>query len=222
MKVVAIQHVPHEPMGLIEDILKEKGIEYEYVRVYETNELPEIKDATHIVIMGGPMGVYEWKEYTFLNQEKRLIRYAFDNNIPILGICLGAQLIASALGENVYPFKKEIGWFEVEKANSDEVIDGLPDKMVVFQWHNDTFDLPDGAKLLYAGRDVRNQAFRIGNAIGLQFHLEVTPEIVRDWVEGEKSLTDDEKERIISDTEKYIDELNENCRKLVDAFLKLG
>ncbi|AEA46720.1 type 1 glutamine amidotransferase [Archaeoglobus veneficus] len=221
MKVVAIKHVPNEPMGLIEDILKEKGIEYEYVRVYETNELPEVK-ATHIVIMGGPMGVYEEKEYPFLSQEKEMIRQAFEDNIPILGICLGAQLIASALGKNVYPYKREIGWFEVEKANDDELIESLPDKMIVFQWHNDTFDLPDNAKLLYAGKDVRNQAFRVGNAIGLQFHLEVTPEIVRNWVEDEKSLTQDEKEKIISETGRYINELNENCRKLVDAFLKLG
>jgi len=220
MKVVAFQHVPNEPMGLIEDILEEKGIEYEYVKVYETNELPEVK-ATYIVIMGGHMGVYEEREYPFLKQEKGIIRQAFKDNIPVLGICLGSQLIASALGKNVYPYKKEIGWFEVEKVNG-EVIEGLPDKMIVFQWHNDTFDLPENAKLLYAGKDVRNQAFRVGNVIGLQFHLEVTPEIVRDWVEDEKSLSSEEKARIISEMDTYINELNENCRKLVDAFLGLG
>ncbi len=220
MKVIAIQHVSHEPMGYIEDILREKGIEYEYIHVYE-GEKPEIRDATHIVIMGGPMGVYEEDRYPFLAEEKEMIRQAFKRNIPILGICLGAQLIANALGKRVYPYKKELGWFKVRKFEDDSVTKDLPEILTVFQWHGDTFDLPDGAKLLYAGDLVRNQAFRIGNAIGLQFHLEVTPEIVRDWVEREESLSDEDRKRIIAETDEHIDELLKNCRKLVDAFLNL-
>ncbi len=220
MKVIAIQHVSHEPMGYIEDILREKGIEYEYIHVYE-GEKPELRDATHIVIMGGPMGVYEEDKYPFLAKEKEMIRQAFKRNIPILGICLGAQLIANALGKRVYPYKKELGWFKVRKFEDDSVTKDLPEILTVFQWHGDTFDLPDGAKLLYAGDLVRNQAFRIGNAIGLQFHLEVTPEIVRDWVEREGSLSDEDRKRIIAETDEHIDELLKNCRKLVDAFLNL-
>ena len=220
MKVIAIQHVSHEPMGYIEDILKEKGIEYEYIHVYE-GENPELRDATHIVIMGGPMGVYEEDRYPFLAKEKEMIRQAFKRNIPILGICLGAQLIANSLGKRVYPYKKELGWFKVRKFEDDSVTKDLPEILTVFQWHGDTFDLPDGAKLLYAGDLVRNQAFRIGNAIGLQFHLEVTPEIVRDWVEREGSLSDEDRKRIIAETDEHIDELLKNCRKLVDAFLNL-
>ncbi len=220
MKVIAIQHVSHEPMGYIEDLLKEKGIEYEYIYVYE-GEKPEIRDATHIVIMGGPMGVYEEDKYPFLAQEKEMIRQAFKRNIPILGICLGAQLIANALGKRVYPYKKELGWSEVKKFEDDFVTKDLPEILTVFQWHGDTFDLPEGAKLLYAGDLVRNQAFRVGNAIGLQFHLEVTPEIVRDWVEKEDSLSDEDKKRIIAETDEHIDELLDNCRKFVDAFLSL-
>ncbi len=220
MKVIAIQHVSHEPMGYIEDILREKGIEYEYIHVYE-GEKPELRDATHIVIMGGPMGVYEEDRYPFLAKEKEMIRQAFKRNIPILGICLGAQLIANSLGKRVYPYKKELGWFKVRKFEDDSVTKDLPEILTVFQWHGDTFDLPDGAKLLYAGDLVRNQAFRIGNAIGLQFHLEVTPEIVRDWVEREGSLSDEDRKRIIAETDEHIDELLKNCRKLVDAFLNL-
>lgn len=99
MKILAVQHVPKEPMGIIEDILREKGIEYEYARVFENGyQLPELRDFTHLIIMGGPMGAYEKKEYPFLGEEKALIRRAVKNNIPVLGICLGAQLIASALG----------------------------------------------------------------------------------------------------------------------------
>ena len=220
MKVVAIQHVPTEPMGYIEDILKEKGIEYEYVKVYETNEV-KVSDATHIVIMGGPMGVYEEKEYPFLVQEKELIKQAIKSGIPILGICLGAQLIASALGKNVYPYKRELGWFEVKKHEDDEVVSDLPDRLIVFQWHNDTFDLPDGAKLLYIGDEVRNQAFRFEKAIGLQFHLEMTPELVKTWVENEKNISEDEKRKILLESEKYIAISNEYCKKLVESFLRL-
>ena len=220
MKVVAIQHVPTEPMGYIEDILKEKGIEYEYVKVYETNEV-KVSDATHIVIMGGPMGVYEEKEYPFLVQEKELIKQAIKSGIPILGICLGAQLIASALGKNVYPYKRELGWFEVKKYEDDEVVRDLPDRLIVFQWHNDTFDLPDGAKLLYFGDEVRNQAFRFEKAIGLQFHLEMTPELVKTWVENEKNISEDEKHKILLESEKYIAISNEYCKKLVESFLRL-
>ncbi len=219
MKVVAIQHVPHEPMGYIEEILKENDVEYEYVRVYEGDK-PELGDATHIVIMGGPMGVYEEDRYTFLRDEKELIRDAFGKGIPVLGICLGAQLIASALGCEVYPYRKELGWFTVRKVENDFVVEDLPEELVVFQWHGDTFDLPENAKLLYAGDLVRNQAFRIGNAVGLQFHLEVTPEIVRDWVERE-NLGDEEKERILAGIDEHLEGMLENCRRLVNAFLRL-
>ncbi len=219
MKVVAIQHVPHEPMGYIEVILGERGVEYEYIRVYE-GEKPELRDATHLVIMGGPMGVYEEKEYPFLVKEKELIRNAFKRRVPILGICLGAQLIANALGKDVYPYRKELGWFIVKKVENDFVVEDLSTELRVFQWHGDTFDLPDGAKLLYSGDLVRNQAFRVGNAIGLQFHLEVTPEIVRDWVERE-GLEEELKERILADTEKYYRKALENCEKIVYRFLSL-
>jgi len=205
-------------MGLLEDILKERRIEYEYVRLYETNELPEV-EATHIVIMGGPMGVYDEKEYPFLREEKVLIKESFRKGIPVLGICLGSQLIANALGAKVYPYKQEIGWYEVRKANSDKITEELPENLMVFQWHNDTFDLPENARLLYRGEEVVNQAFRAGNAVGLQFHLEVTPEIISDWIKSEESLSKEEKKKILLATSKYIDELNENCRKLFDAFL---
>jgi len=220
MKVLAVQHTPKEPMGYIEKVLEDLDVSYEYVKVYETNEITAAF-ATHIIIMGGPMGAYEEEKYPFLAQEKDLIREAIKDGIPILGICLGAQLIASALNCKVYPYKREIGWFEVEKVEDDEIIDGLPSTIKVFQWHNDTFELPNGAKLLYTGKEVRNQAFRIGKAIGLQFHLEMTPELVKAWVGDEESLSEDEKEKILKDSERFIEESNKNCRKLVENFLKL-
>ncbi len=220
MKVVAIQHVPHEPMGYIEDVLKEMGVEFDYIRVYK-GERPEIGDATHLVIMGGPMGVYEENRYEFLRDEKVLIREAVAKGIPVLGICLGAQLIASAFGGRVYPYRKELGWFKVKRVEEDPLTEGLPDEMTVFQWHGDTFDLPKGAKLLYSGDLVKNQAFRIECALGLQFHLEVTPEIVRDWVERE-GIGGEEKRNIMDGVNRYIEDLHRCCKSLVKAFINMS
>ncbi len=221
MKVLAFQHYPTEPMGYIEEVLKDEGVEFEYVRLYERDyTLEELKEkaegATHLVFMGGPMGVYEEEKYPFLSKEKEIIRLGK----PTIGFCLGAQLIASAFGSRVYPFKKELGWFEVEKAGEDEIVEGLPEKMTVFQWHGDTFDLPGKAKLLYRGYEVENQAFRVENAIGLQFHLEVTESIVKEWLKDEE-MSEEEKNRILEDTEKYVERANELCERLIKNFLKL-
>ena len=221
MKVIAFQHYPTEPMGYIEEILKREGVEFEYIRLYE-QECPDFEDleCTHLVFMGGPMGVYEEEKYPFLKKEKEIIRRACKEGLPVIGFCLGAQLIASALGKRVYPFKKELGWYEVEKVSSDPVVEGLPEKMVVFQWHGDTFDLPDNAVLLYRGYEVENQAFRVGKAVGLQFHLEVTKEIVETWLRDE-DMSEEEKERILRDTERYVKKANELCEMLVKNFLEL-
>ena len=105
------------------------------------------------------MGVFDEKEYPFLREEKVLIKEYFRKGIPVLGICLGSQLIANALEAKV-SYKQEIGWYEVRKANSDKITEKLPENLMVFQWHNDTFDLPENAKILYEGDIVQNQAFR--------------------------------------------------------------
>ena len=224
MNVLAFQHYPTEPMGYIEEILKDRGIDYSYIRLYEgkldCSEINSmVEEATHLVFMGGPMGVYQEDEYPFLSKEKEIISSVFKQK-PVIGFCLGAQLIASALKKRVYPFKKEVGWLEVEKVSDDLAVKGLPEKMVVFQWHGDTFEIPDGAVLLYKGYEVENQAFRVGKALALQFHLEVTEKIIRTWIEDE-NLSEDEKDRIMSDTEKYVEEANELCEVLIDNFLKL-
>ncbi|ADC65814.1 glutamine amidotransferase class-I [Ferroglobus placidus DSM 10642] len=220
MKVVAIQHSPVEPLGYIEKILEEKGIAFDYERVYETNEV-RARYASHIIILGGPMGAYEDDLYPFLSEEKNLIREAIKNNLPILGICLGAQLIASAMGSKVYPYKKELGWYDVKKVGDDEITRGLPEKMRVFQWHNDTFDLPNDSKLLYEGKVVRNQAFRLGKAIGLQFHIEMTLDLIKTWLKYEKGMDEEEKSKIIEDSKIFLPEMQRSCKILLENFLKL-
>ncbi len=222
MRVLAFQHYPTEPMGYIESILEREGIDYEYVKLYEQEcpDFEELKKFSHLVFMGGPMGVYEEEKYPFLKKEKEIIRRAYREEIPVIGFCLGAQLIASALGKRVYPFKKELGWFEVVKTADDVVTENLPEKMTVFQWHGDTFDLPDDAVLLYRGHEVPNQAFRAGKCVALQFHLEVTEEIVRTWLKDEE-MKEEDKRKIIEDTERYVKKANELCELLIKNFLSL-
>jgi GMP synthase-like glutamine amidotransferase len=218
MKVLAFQHYPTEPMGYIEDILRDRGIEFEYIKLYkEKIDRSKVEDATHLVFMGGPMGVYD--DYQFLSEEKEIIKSVYRKK-PVIGICLGAQLIASALGGRVYPYKKELGWFEVEKVFNDVVVNDLPEKMTVFQWHGDTFTLPEDSILLYRGHFVENQAFRAEKALALQFHLEVTEKIVRTWLEDE-NMKESEKRKILEDTEYYVDEANKLCEKLIDNFLRM-
>ncbi len=129
---------------------------------------------------------------------------------------MGAQLIAAAFGARVYPFEKEVGWYEVENMG----FKSMPKKLTVFQWHQDTFDLPERAKLLFTGKIVKNQGFVIESALALQFHLEVKKDTVRNWLQNEKSLSDGEKEKIVEETDRYIEDLNRNTEIIVQKFLK--
>jgi len=140
MLVAAIKNHPKEGLGYLEEVFKATGVDYFYIEAYKEQKNFE-SDA--IVILGGPMGVYESDKYPFLKWEMDLIRKMY-NTKPILGICLGSQLIAGAFSKRVYPFIREVGWKKVFKVDDDEVVKGLPKEMYVFQWHRDTFDLPDG------------------------------------------------------------------------------
>ena len=218
MRVVAIKNAKNEELEYIEDLLKGKDIEYEYVMAKELD--PDhitdfISDFSHIIILGGPQGVYETEKYPYLETEMELIRKATELKIPVLGICLGAQLIAGAFGARVYPHIKEVGWYEIENLG----FEGMPKRFTVFQWHGDTFDLPENAKLLFRGDVVPNQGFSIKSALALQFHLEVKKETVREWLKNEKNLSEDEKERIIEETDRYISELNRNTQTILQKFL---
>jgi GMP synthase-like glutamine amidotransferase len=216
MRVAAIKNYPTEELGYIEEIFEEKGIEYFYIEAYK--ETPEF-ESDAIIVLGGPMGVYEKDQYPFLEWEMEIIRKNYSTK-PILGICLGAQLIAGAFNMRVYPFKKEIGWKKVFRVEDDALVRNLPDVMEVFQWHGDTFDLPDGAKLLYSGYEVKNQCFRIGKTLAIQFHLEMTLEMIEDWLQKSK-LSDEEKEKISAESKEKIAEHNRLCEILMDNFLDL-
>ena len=194
MKVLAFRHVPFEHLGLIELALESRGISFEYADLYaDGSRVPNPEDYTGLVFMGGPMSAND--ALPWLACEMRWIAQAVRRGQPVLGVCLGAQLIARALGARVYRNPvKEIGWFHIEftpEAAGDHLFAAAAPRELVFHWHGETFDLPAGAVHLAFSDACRNQAFRVGqNTYGLQFHLEVTPAMIDDWCEQDANCGD--------------------------------
>jgi len=171
----------------MEAMLHSRGHRISSSRLFESPQLPELSDFDALVAMGGSMSVNDEAEFPWLAREKRLIRQAVDAGRPVLGVCLGAQLMASSLGARVYPnAEREIGWFPVRGiALSDSALFAFPPSLMAFHWHGETFDLPPGAAHLASSEACANQAFQFGRrAIGLQFHLETTSESARALVEN--------------------------------------
>ncbi|MGA2590839.1 MAG: type 1 glutamine amidotransferase [Bryobacteraceae bacterium] len=185
MQVLAFRHAPLEDIGLIRGALERHSIACRYLDLYANPQpVPDLAEVAGLILMGGPMSVND--DLPWLRQEMRAVRDAIQRGIPVLGICLGAQLIARALGAAVYRNPvKEIGWtplYFAAAAPADPLLSGFSHPETVFQWHGETFDLPDGAEHLAYSDACRNQAFRIHrNVYGFQFHLEVTPEMIEDW-----------------------------------------
>lgn len=181
MRVHYLQHVPFEGLGYLETWFCAARCEITGSRLFESPSLPTLDEIEFLVVLGGPMSVNDEARYAWLVPEKRLIHTCILAGKPVLGICLGAQLIASAMGARVYPHRvKEIGWFPIRGVESQGGTFCFPPLVEVFHWHGETFDLPSGAILLARSEACQNQAFQIGRrAIGLQFHLEATPETVQ-------------------------------------------
>lgn len=177
MKTHYFQHVPFEGLGSIENWLLDHDHSITCTHLYEAHTLPKPDDIDFLIIMGGPMSVNDEAQYPWLQKEKAFIRDFIDTGKPVLGICLGAQLIASALGAEVFANpEKEIGWFPIQADTTPADILCFPDGVQVFHWHGETFDLPPGAFRFAESAACRNQGFQLGNnVIGLQFHLETTP-----------------------------------------------
>ncbi len=180
MRVHVLQHVPFEGLGSIAPWLEQQGATVSWTRFFAAEPLPDPDAVDFVIALGGPMSVNDEDELPWLKDEKRFVREVIVAGKPVLGICLGAQLIASALGARVYPGpEKEIGWFPVRaEAVSGETF-RFPESVPVFHWHGETFDLPAKAIHLASSIACRHQAFQVGpRALGLQFHLEMTPESV--------------------------------------------
>lgn len=175
LRVHVLQHVPFEGLGSIADWLASRNAEVAFTPLFApSHTLPETDAFDLLIALGGPMSVNDEARLPWLGNEKRLLARAIAHDKAVLGICLGAQLIADALGARVYPnTQKEIGWFPVYAETADSA---FPPEFVAFHWHGETFDLPPGATHLAHTPACRNQAFRLGERVlGLQFHLETTP-----------------------------------------------
>lgn len=187
-RILVVQHVALEGGGLLSEVLRERGWELD-LRVMELQgvELPRsLREYHTLLVLGGPMGAYEEERYPYLFAVEDLIREGVERSLPVLGICLGGQLIARTFQAEVRPNRvKEIGWYPVfltPDGRKNPLFSGLPDSFSVFQWHGDTFELPEGALLLAQGESCQNQAFLYREcALALQFHPEITREMVRSW-----------------------------------------
>ena len=194
MRVLAFRHVPFEHLGLIEPALNSRGVAFDYADLYvDGAPVPKPEDYAGLIFMGGPMSAND--ALPWLAREIRWIEQAVRRGQPVLGVCLGAQLIAKALGARVYRNPaKEIGWFDVEftpDAARDHLFAEAASRELVFHWHGETFDLPAGSVHLAFSDACRHQAFRVGQyAYGLQFHLEVTPAMIDDWCRQDANCGD--------------------------------
>jgi GMP synthase (glutamine-hydrolysing) len=179
MRIHYLQHVPFEGLGSIAEWAERHGHEIGCSRLSADEKFPDINDFDFLIVMGGPMGVNDEESYPWLKKEKDFLCAAIKAGKTILGICLGAQLIASVLGAEVRKNgEREIGWFPLSWVSElPEAFAGfIPDGQAVFHWHGDTFDIPVGALHLWSSAACRNQGFLYGGKVlGLQFHLETTP-----------------------------------------------
>lgn len=226
---MVLQNEEVEHLGYFSKILNRNNLSHQYVKLFEDDNIPNLKDYVAIIILGGPMNVYEEKEYPFLKKENSIIKEALKIKKPILGLCLGAQIIAKAAGAKVYQAKRqEIGWFTLEltkNGKNSTIFKNIKERITVFQWHNDTFDIPNGAKKLASSNLTLNQAFSIGEvAYGLQFHLEVTKQMILEWIyrydEDLRSLKEEvDSDKIIRYSEQYIPQLNQYASILFSNFL---
>ena len=185
MKHIKIfRHIECEGPAYLQTLLEQLAIPYEIIHIDENEGVPQnLADIAGMIFMGGSMSVND--QFEWLADENRLIQDAIQKNIPVLGICLGSQLIAKALGARIYPGKHqcmELGWSPVECVTSNKWTKDLPDRFDVFHWHGETFDLPEGATRLFSNELYTNQGFALGPHLALQFHVEMTADSIHEWI----------------------------------------
>ncbi len=233
-KLLVLQHVAHELLGTLNPLLKRSGFRIRYVNfARHPDAQPSLDGYDGLVILGGPMSANDSGRRPHLTVEMKLIEEAMRRDLPVLGICLGAQLIAKTLGAAVYPNReKEIGWYDVaptEEAGCDPLLMELQASEKIFQWHGETFDIPSHARHLAISPLCANQAFRYGKIVyGFQFHLEVDEPMIHRWLR----VTENRKEisalhgaayldRIHRETPEYMARLNQLSQRVFGEFINL-
>ncbi|MCZ6622930.1 MAG: gamma-glutamyl-gamma-aminobutyrate hydrolase family protein [Deltaproteobacteria bacterium] len=233
-RLLVCQHVAYEILGTLNPLFKSCGFRIRYVNFGRYPDAhPSLEGYHGLVVLGGPMNANQVDQYPHLSTEINLIKQAIHKGIPILGICLGAQLIANALGAKVNQNQdKEIGWYDVsltEEGKRDPLLGHFQDTEKIFQWHGDTFEIPHEAEQLAVSPTCLNQAFRFGtNVYGLQFHLEVDEPLIERWlrvpihkkeIESLKGKVD--LQRIRQETTANIDRLKQLSSRTFGEFIKL-
>ena len=233
MRVLVLQHITCEHPGVFSEVMRERGVEYTADELDEGEPLPDWREFDAVLAMGGPMGAEDNSEHPWLEEERRLVREAVSGGRPFLGVCLGVQLLAAALGARVHALERaEVGLLPVEltaEGRRDPLFAGIPEPLVSLQWHGDTFELPDGATRLASSPAAPNQAFRFGErAYGVQFHLEVTSEMAGQWAlvptyreSLAASLGQEEGASFLAEVERRADELHPAARRLISNWLDL-
>lgn len=231
MKIHYLQHVPFEGLGSMAESLLKKHHTLTRTCLFDNEALPPIDHVDWLIVMGGPMGVMDEDRYPFLKQEKQWIREFIQSGKRVLGICLGAQLIAHVLGAEVKKNPhREIGWFpltpspELKKTQYGSV---FPDSVEAFHWHGDTFDIPQNAIPIGSSAACKNQGFVVDNrVVGLQFHLETTPESARSLIEHCPEDLDGsnyvQSESMIFEDPKRFERINTVMEKLISVMEKSG
>ena len=183
MNIHYIKHVSFEGLGSMESIFLQQECALSYTHMYEDPSLPFVREIDALIVMGGPMGVADDDKFPWLSAEKKFIEAAIKRDIPVLGVCLGAQLIANVLGAEVSSNHcEEIGWYPVKRTQDteDTRVNSFPSQFYVYHWHSDTFEIPAGASNFLASEGCAHQGFIYGqNTLGLQFHLEMMPSNVQ-------------------------------------------
>lgn len=233
-RILIFQHVGHEPLGVLNPMLKDEGFRIRYVNFGRNAQATaSLEGYNGLVILGGPMGVYETEQYTHLKLEMHLIEEALKKNIPVLGICLGAQMMAEVLGSKVRKAPHwEFGWCDIhltESGQKDRFFSGYQTKEKIFQLHQDTFDPPKTSVHLASSELYSGQAFRYGeNAYGLQFHLEADQPMILRWLkrhENVQTIKDSRGflngEMIAAETHTHISRSLELARNSFSCFMNL-